>query len=127
MGGVWLTTAMFVLGVVLNYVVPEAAFEVVLNMGALAILAMWTMICLAHLGYLHAAKRGRLVRHGYRAPLGAAGDVIVLIFLLGVAVLMGLDHPVGSRTLLWSLVILAPAFAVGWAIIRRRSRPAAPA
>ena len=126
MGGVWLTTAMFVLGIVLNYVVPEAAFEVVLNMGAIAILCMWSMIVIAHLGYLRAARRGAVERHSYRAPLGGAGDVIVLAFLAGVVVLMAMDYPVGSYTLLWSVVFLIPAFVVGWLLTARsRARIAA--
>ncbi len=115
-GGVWLTTGMFIFGVILNYIVPEGAFEIVLNLGAIAILAMWSMICLAHLGYLNAAKRGIVTRHHYRAPLGALGDVIVLIFLLGVLVLMGLDKPVGTWTLLVALVVLIPGFIIGWLI-----------
>lgn len=121
-GGVWLTTAMFVLGVILNYIVPEGAFEIVLNLGAIAILAMWAMICLAHLGYLQAIKRGDVTPHHYRAPLGGVGDLIVLAFLFGVVVLMGLDKPVGTGTLIVALVVLIPGFVIGWLISARRRR-----
>lgn len=65
-------------------------------------------------------------RHSYRAPLGGAGDVIVLAFLAGVVVLMAMDYPVGSYTLLWSAVFLIPAFIVGWLLTARsRARIAA--
>ncbi|ALC06324.1 L-asparagine permease [Corynebacterium deserti GIMN1.010] len=114
MGGVWLTTALLILGVILNYVVPSQAFEIVLNFGAIAILAMWTMIVVAHLGYLKAAKEGKVTRHSYRAPLGAAGDWIVIIFLVGVVVLMAFDHPVGTYTLIAAVVVGVPGFIAGW-------------
>ncbi|WP_080794106.1 amino acid permease [Corynebacterium pacaense] len=124
MGGVWLTTGMLVLGIVLNYVVPHRAFEIVLNFGAIAILCEWAMIVIAHLGYLRCAARGELSRHGYRAPLGAAGDWIVLVFLAGVFVLMALDRPVGSYTLLAAVIVLTPAFTLGW-LLTGNSRRAA--
>ncbi len=74
-----LTTMMLVLGIVLNYIVPSQTFEIVLYFGAIAILCMWSMIVLAHLGYLRAAEQGKVERRSYRAPLGAAGDWIVLV------------------------------------------------
>lgn len=119
MGGVWLTTAFFVGGVVLNYLVPHEAFEIVLNLGAIAILAMWSMICLSHMGYLRAAKRGKVTRHGYRAPGGAVSDVIVLAFLFGVLVLMTMDYPAGTYTTLAALLGLAPLFVIGWFVAKR--------
>lgn len=114
MGGVWLTTACFVSGVVLNYLVPEEAFEIVLSLGAIAILAMWAMICLSHLGYLRAAKQGTVTRHNYRAPGGALGDVVVLAFLLGVLILMAFDYPSGTYTTIAAAVLLPPLFVGGW-------------
>ncbi|WIM66964.1 amino acid permease [Corynebacterium breve] len=113
-GGVWLTSAMFVFGIILNYVVPNQAFEIVLNLGAIGILGMWIMICLSHVGYLRAVKRGLVEQHEYRAPLGVWGDVIVVTFLVGVLVLMGFDRPVGTYTLITAVVVLVPLFVIGW-------------
>lgn len=126
-GGIWLTCAMFVFGIVLNYLVPSQAFEIVLNLGSIGILGMWIMICLSHAGYLRAARRGAVERHTYRAPLGVWGDVIVVAFLLGVLVLMGFDYPVGTITLATSALVLVPLFIMGWFLTtgsRRRAESA---
>ena len=48
-GGILLTTAVCVLGVGLNFVVPADAFEIVLNFAAIGILATWGMIMICHL------------------------------------------------------------------------------
>lgn len=120
-GGVWLTTGCFVLGVVLNYIVPGHAFEIVLNLGAIGILAMWAMICLSHLGYLHAANKRRITRHDYRAPGGAVSDIIVLAFLCGVLVLMTLDYPNGTYTTITAVCAFVPLFVGGW-LMSKRSR-----
>lgn len=113
-GGIWLTTACFVLGVVLNYIVPGHAFEIVLNLGAIGILCMWAMISLSHLGYLRAARRGSVRRHAYRAPGGAVADLIVLAFMLGVLVLMTMDYPNGTYTTITAVCVFVPAFVIGW-------------
>lgn len=118
--GVWLTAGLMVAGIVLNYVVPHQAFEIVLNLGSVGILGMWLMIVASHAGMMRDVRAGRLERPAFRNPLGTASDVIVGAFLLGVVVLMGFDYPVGTWTLATAAVALPPLFAGGWWALHRR-------
>lgn len=55
-GGILLTAGVAVLGVILNAVVPAEAFEIVLNMAALGIIASWAMIVLCQLALYRLTK-----------------------------------------------------------------------
>ena len=46
-GGVLLTGSVYILGVILNLVLPSEAFEIALNFSALGIVAMWSMIMIS--------------------------------------------------------------------------------
>jgi len=112
--GIITTATLMVVGIVANYFVPEQAFEVFLNLGAIGILGMWAMICLAHIGFV----RSGIERPQYRSS--AVFDVIVLLFLFGVFILMAFDKPVGSATVAVTIFGLVPAFAIGWFFVRKR-------
>ena len=58
-GGIALTAAIALLGVVLNAIVPAQAFEIVLNISALGIIASWATIILCQMELYRLAKRGR--------------------------------------------------------------------
>ncbi|MGV0427260.1 amino acid permease [Corynebacterium pyruviciproducens] len=114
--GILTTATLMVVGIVANYFVPELAFEVFLNLGAIGILGMWAMICLSHLGFV----RSGAPRPAYRSsPLF---DVLVLAFLFGVFILMAFDKPVGTATVVVTLVGLIPAFAIGWYFVSKHQR-----
>lgn len=118
-GGILLTTGVALCGVVLNYFVPEQAFEVVLNIAALGTMASWAAISLSHMRFVRLAKQGKYERPSYRAPLSPATDVISLAFLAFVLVLMALDYPVGTWTLIAS-VLMSPLLIIGWFRVRDR-------
>ena len=118
-GGILLTTVVALLGVVLNLVVPEQAFEIVLNLAALGTMAGWVAITLSHMKFVSLARRGLYRRPGYRAPLAPFTDWLTLVFLAGVLVLMAADYPVGTWTLV-SSVVLVPALVLGWYAVRGR-------
>lgn len=118
-GGILLTTGVALFGVVLNYLVPEAAFEVVLNISALGTMASWAAISLSHMRFVRLAKEGKYTRPSYRAPFSPATDIISLLFLVLVVVLMAFDYPVGTWTLVVSL-LMWPALAFGWLKVRDR-------
>ncbi|MBP3087948.1 amino acid permease [Corynebacterium sp. sy017] len=120
-GGIWLTTCFFVGGVVLNYVVPAQAFEIVLGLGAIAILGMWAIISCTHIGYIRAAKNGKIMRHNYRTPGGIGADIIVLLFLGGVFVLMILDYPQGTYTAIIALIVFFLLFIGGLWLTRKNA------
>lgn len=119
-GGILFTAVVALFGVGLNYVVPEQTFEIVLNLAALGTMASWLAITLAHLRFVKLARTtSEYNRPEYRAPGYPGLNYLTLAFLAGVIVLMAFDYPVGSWTLIVSLLFV-PLLVVGWVVNRRR-------
>ncbi|KQB83282.1 amino acid permease [Corynebacterium oculi] len=118
-GGILLTTVVALAGVGLNYVVPEQTFEIVLNLAALGTMASWATITLSHMRFVALAKKGIYQRPGYRARLTPLTNYLTLAFLGCVILLMAFDYPVGTWTLIVSLLFF-PALALGWRVNRGR-------
>ncbi|GAA2112889.1 amino acid permease [Kocuria atrinae] len=120
-GGILMTAGVAVLGVGLNFVVPEQAFEIVLNLAALGTMAGWAAITMAHKKYVSMAKKGFYNRPSYRAPFAPFTNWLTIAFLAGVIVLMAVDYPVGTLTL-GSSLLLIPILTIGWFVVRGRVR-----
>ncbi|MFI8597402.1 amino acid permease [Rothia koreensis] len=118
-GGICLTAVVALLGVVLNYFVPESAFEIVLNFASIGIMSAWLTITICHMKFVSLTKKGLYQRPHYRAPLAPYANWLVLLFMAGVVVLIALDYPVGTFTLA-SMVIVIPALIIGWFAVRGR-------
>ncbi|WP_433556278.1 amino acid permease [Pseudonocardia xinjiangensis] len=123
-GGIALTAVITLLGVGLNAVVPEQAFEIVLNVAALGILSSWGMIVACQLRLVAWSKAGVVRRPSFRLPGSPWTGYVTLVFLVGVLVLMALDYPVGTFTV-GSLVVIVPALVGGWFAVRTRVESAA--
>ena len=119
-GGILLTAAVALLGVVLNYFVPSDAFEIVLNLSALGTIAAWATISLSHQKFVSLTKKGLYSRPSYRAPLAPYTNWLTLVFLAVVIVLIAVDYPVGTLTLGSFLVIVVPLLFIGWFAVRGR-------
>ena len=117
--GILLTGVVGLFGVVLNFIVPEQAFEVVLNIAAFGTMASWVAISLSHQKFLKLVKEGKYKRPDYRAPGGRFADWSVLTFMAIVIILMALDYPVGTWTLI-SLLFVIPLLVIGWFRVRKR-------
>lgn len=117
--GICLTASIGLLGVLLNGVVPTHAFEIVLNVAALGILASWITIIVCQLQLFRWSKLGRLKRPSFRMWGAPYTGYATLAFLFGVLVLMGFDYPIGTLTI-GSLVIIIPALIGGWFLVRER-------
>ncbi|MBF5082262.1 amino acid permease [Quadrisphaera sp. INWT6] len=118
-GGIALTGFITLLGVGLNAVVPGKAFEIVLNMSALGIVAAWGTIVLCQLR-LHSLSRQGLVDRPHFRMMGAPyTGYACLVFLATVLVLIGFDYPTGTYTLA-TLVVIVPALVIGWRSVRER-------
>lgn len=120
-GGILLTTAVALLGVVLNFFVPKDAFEIVLNVSALGIITTWGTIILCQMKLQKLAKRGLLVRPTFRLFGAPFTSYLTLAFLASVIVLMAFDYPAGSYTVA-SLIIVIPLLILGWYLQRDRIR-----
>ncbi|MET9883321.1 amino acid permease [Streptomyces sp. NPDC006430] len=123
-GGILLTSGMCVLGVGLNFVVPAGAFEIVLNLAAIGILATWGMIMVCHLLFWRKARDGELTRPGYRLPGSPWTELVTLAFLASVLVLMYADGG-AARTTVLCVPLIAAALVAGWYAIRGRVARAA--
>ncbi|MCU1425796.1 MAG: L-asparagine permease, partial [Microbacteriaceae bacterium] len=118
-GGILLTGALTLLGVGLNAIVPEHAFEIVLNIYALGIVTGWGMIILCQIQLQRWSRQGKAVRPSFRlfgAPFTA---YLTLLFLVTVVVLMAIDWPVGTITVS-SVIVIIPLLIVGWYLSRDR-------
>jgi L-asparagine permease len=118
-GGIALTAFVTLLGVGLNAVVPDEAFEIVLNVACIGILGSWATIVLCQLKLLSWSKRGLLQRPAFRMFGAPYTGYLVLVFLAGVLVLVGFDYPVGTFTV-GSLVVIIPLLVLGWFLCRTR-------
>ncbi|MGV9661579.1 amino acid permease [Nocardia niigatensis] len=114
-GGIMLTALIALFGIWLNYIVPSQAFEIVLNVASLGILASWATIVLCQLKLFYLWKKGQMERPAFRMFGAPYTGIATLVFLFAVLVLMAFDRPVGTWTVA-SLVIIAPALAIGWKV-----------
>jgi L-asparagine permease len=118
-GGICLTAVIGLFGVLLNGVVPAQAFEIVLNMAALGIIASWGTIVICQLQLYRWSKRGILNRPSFRMWGAPYTGYLTLGFLLAVLVLMAFDPPIGTWTVA-TLVVIIPALILGWYLVRAR-------
>lgn len=118
-GGIAITATVTLLGVGLNAIVPAEAFEIVLNVAALGILASWATIMLCQLRLQKWSERGLLERPSFRLFGAPYTSYLTLAFLAAVLVLIGFDYPVGTYTVA-SLVVIVPCLVLGWFACRDR-------
>jgi L-asparagine permease len=124
-GGILLTASITLLGVVLNAVVgANTAFEIVLNIASLGILTAWGTIILCQMRLRQWAKEGKAEEPSFRLPGAPVTSYLTLAFLLAVVVLMAIDWPIGSFTVM-SLVVIIPLLVLGWHLQRDRILAAA--
>ncbi|MET8948090.1 amino acid permease [Streptomyces sp. NPDC004542] len=118
-GGILLTCAVCVAGVVLNYLVPSQAFEIVLNVASLGIISTWVIIMVCHLVFVRRAREGAVTRPHFRLPFSPVTEIATVAFLLACLGMMWNDPEVGRRTLLL-IPLIAVLLIAGWFGVRRR-------
>ena len=115
-GGIAITAAVALIGVPLNYLVPGEAFEIVLSVAAVGLIAAWTTIVMCQLQLQRWAKMGRLKRPAFRMIGAPYTGYLTLAFLAAVLVMIFISSP-------WTAVVTAVAsalMAVGWLACRER-------
>jgi L-asparagine permease len=120
-GGVLLTGAVYLAGLVLNVFLAGQAFEIGLNFSALGIIGMWVMIMLSHAAMVRKSKRGELRRPRYRLPGAPFTNYLTIAFLAVVFGLSWFDVPAG-RVLIYATPAVAALLAIGWLAARGRVR-----
>lgn len=125
-GGILVTLVIYAFGVLLNYYVPSRVFEIVLNISSVGVVSTWAFIVICQMKLRGAQQRGEIARVDFRMPGGRVMAWATLAFLLGVIVLMALDYPVGTYTILVGLPVLTVLLGIGWTVLKG-SHPFAPA
>ncbi|GAA3721155.1 amino acid permease [Gordonia hankookensis] len=113
-GGIALTGALTLLGIVLNLFVPEDAFNIALDLSALGIISTWAMIMACQLQLFRWEQKGILERPSFRLPGTPYTSYATLVFLAAVVVLMCYEN-------IWNLiaiVVLVPLLVGGWYAVR---------
>jgi L-asparagine permease len=123
-GGIVVTLIIYLIGVVLNYVVPSEVFEIVLNIASLGIVSTWAFIVICQMMLRRAINRGEIEPVTFRMPFAPLSSWVTLAFLFAVLVLTAFDYPDGTFTIA-AIPVVAIALGVGW-MIMKGSHPFSP-
>ena len=123
-GGILFTSVAYLLGVVLNYLVPKDAFDIAIAIASLGMITTWATLVFCQLRLRQAALRGELERPSYRMPWAPYSGWATLAFLALVVVLMGFSDG-AEKIAFYSIPVLAVVLAVGWRFVAKRREPAA--
>ncbi|WP_018142837.1 amino acid permease [Alloscardovia criceti] len=117
-GGIIITSALGLVGVVLNAVLAEDAFNVIMDLAGIGIAGTWSMILIVHIAYMRKVRQGEETRPDYHMPWAPFSDYISLAFF-GIVVLSNLWSDSGRKTLaLFAVVVVA--LIMGWFYVRGR-------
>ncbi len=117
--GVLLTGFIYLVGVFLNLLLPHEAFEITTEFSAVGIIGMWSMIMIAHLAMLRAAKRGFVERPAFRLPGAPFTNYLTLGFLLVVLAMTWFNGETG-KIVVSGIPVIVVLLVVGWFAARKR-------
>ena len=117
--GILVTVAVYIIGVVLNYLVPSQVFEIVLNVASLGIISSWAFIVVCQMRLRKAIKEGKAEDVSFKLPWAPFTSWLTLLFLVSVLVLMAFDYPNGTYTIA-SIPLIAVVLVLGWFGVRKR-------
>ena len=119
--GILATGAIALLGVGVNVVVPNKAYEIVLNMSAIGVLSAWAAIVLCQLRLWQRWRRGEAERPSFRLFGTPYTSIATLVFLAAVVALMASSEDEIQRgAVIAALVIMGPVLVGGWFVARGR-------
>ena len=115
--GITASAAIMLIGVALNYIVPERVFVYVTSISLVGALWTWALIVIAHLGYRKAVALGKTRPVGYRMPGSPYTNWFVVAFLVLVAMLLSLEE--GTRVALYVAPVWLTLLGIGYQIAKR--------
>ncbi|MCI9886965.1 amino acid permease [Micrococcales bacterium 31B] len=124
--GILLTAGIGLLGVGLNYLLPEGAFETALGFASLGIISTWAFIIVCQMKLMQLAKQGKVKRPDFRMPGAPVTSWLTLVFLAAVLVLLFMDGTSGLWTL-GAVPVIGVLLIIGWYLQRDRIRAIAEA
>jgi AAT family amino acid transporter/D-serine/D-alanine/glycine transporter len=89
--GIHASAAVMLIGVLLNYLVPERVFTIVTSVALVGTLWTWGIILVSHANYRRAVAQGRVAPASFRMPGAPVANWVVLAFLLLVTVMLARD------------------------------------
>src|SRR5215470_16535633 len=89
--GIHASAAVMMIGVALNYLVPERVFTIVTSVALIGTLWTWGVILVSHANYRRAVAAGRAAPAPFRMPGAPLANWIVLAFLVLVSVMLARD------------------------------------
>jgi AAT family amino acid transporter/D-serine/D-alanine/glycine transporter len=116
--GVTISAAVMLIGVLLNYVVPEQVFLWVISVATVGALWTWAMILIAHMGYRKAVAEGRAKPSSYRMPGSPVTNWISLAFIAVVTCFLALDP--NTRVALYVAPVWFGILALGYRMTKSR-------
>jgi L-asparagine permease len=120
-GGILFTSVAYVLGVVLNYLVPKEAFDIATAIASLGVVATWATLVYSQMRMRQASLRGELERPSYRMPGAPYTGWATLGFLVLVVVLMGFSDG-AEKIAFYSIPAIVAVLAVGWRVVSRKQQ-----
>jgi AAT family amino acid transporter len=114
--GIAASAAIMLIGVALNYIVPERVFVYVTSVSLVGALWTWALIVIAHLGYRKAVAIGETRPVAYRMPGSPYTNWFVVAFLVLVAMLLSLDE--GTRVALYVAPVWFAILGIGYQIAK---------
>ncbi|MFD8498770.1 amino acid permease [Amycolatopsis sp. NPDC059657] len=117
-GAILMTCGVWLLGVVLNVVVPKDAFDVATEIASLGTIATWALIMIAQHRLRQRAEAGELERPSFRLPGAPYTTWFTLGFLGLVVVLMGFSGGI-ARIAFFTIPVVIVALAIGWRMVSR--------
>ncbi len=111
------SVAVMLIGVVLDYFIPDQVFVYVTSVALVGALWTWAMMVVAHLGYRRAVARGEAAPVRFRMPGAPYSNWLVLIFLGMVAILLGTEE--STRVAIYVAPIWFGLLGLGYHFTRR--------
>ena len=115
--GIHASAAVMLIGVVLNYSVPERVFTIVTSVALIGTLWTWGIILVSHVNYRRAVAAGRAAPAPFRMPGAPIANWVVLAFLVLVTVMLARDPD--TRVALYVAPVWFALLGVGYLLSRR--------
>ncbi|MEA5098058.1 MAG: amino acid permease [Burkholderiaceae bacterium] len=116
-----LSSACMLIGVVLNYLVPEEVFTYITSVVTVAAVWTWGIIIWSHLKYRHAVDKGLAKAVSYRMPGAPYSNWFVLVFLFVVVCFLGFEAE--TRVALYVAPVWFALLTIGYRIGVKRAHP----
>ncbi|QCV94284.1 amino acid permease [Acidipropionibacterium acidipropionici] len=118
-GGIAITASLGLIGVLINYIYPTGAFEIVMNLAGIGIAGTWISILVSHIIFVRKAGRGEVTRPEFKLHGAPVTNIVAVVFLAAIIISMWFDAEIGRPTIYMfgGVVVL---LIIGWFAVRKR-------